>query len=393
MSRAERFAPIAGVSGRIGVALLVGLTVTVSGCQRPSGGDAVTAQTAPVEKRACVAAEPAQWAESIAGSAVDTGAGTTRARAVSPAGEIIAVRDTGTSRELLLIGVDRSVRDLYTLPESDEFVFGYVGIDDRWIVFAVEHLPRNANGVLPQVRRIEVIDRQTGARRTVAEHSAADAAAVPERNVPDSVVLADGTVYWITRDTYNGQTGAVHSFDPLTDTRADLASGPLRDLQAGPLGNAGATASATLPPAVSSLPSDDAASLGTDGTAYGWISGSALGGTAIGYFSAQTGVVKVNDVDVDAAKFRSPVLVFDSYVILDAGGSTTALGTSAVVVDTRSGAVVTLTAREPGQYDTVAASMGGTLALNLWKGPGRETKQADYAVGLLRSNGLAAPTC
>lgn len=350
------------------------------------------AQQSPAERQACSVDLPAQWSEAISASAVDTGGISSSTRAVSPAGEVVAVRDSGTARELLLIETDRSVRELFSLPEPDMFNIGNVGIDDRWIVFSVIRHPRNANGVLPQMIRIELIDRQTGALRTVAGQSAADSAVSPNRNVLEAVGLSDGKVYWITRDRYNGEVGRVHSFDPLSGEREDLDSGPFRDVLAAAPWSA---AKIGLPQEIAGIPETDRPSVGTDGTSFGWISDVAEGGSGIGFWSPLTGVVKVNGVRLgkELTEYVRPVLVFDPFVIVGSGGMTTTLGASATIVDTRSGAVVLLTPRRPGQYDMVRASQGGTLALTLWAGSGRGPKEPDYAVGLLRSEGLDPVSC
>lgn len=350
------------------------------------------AQEAPVERVTCTVEMPTQWSEAIAASAVDTGDISTTPRAVSPSGEVVAVRDSGEERQLLLIGTDKSVRQLFSMARPELFTIGYAGIDDRWILFAVVRHPRDANGVLPQTVRIDLIDRQDGSLRTVAEQSAADAAATPDRNVIDDVVLSEGKAYWITRDTYNGDSGVVHSFDPATGTQTDVAAGPISDLRTGSSWAPWTTAD--LPAAVAAIPSVNKASVGTDGTAFGWIADVAHGGDGIGYWSPQTGIVKVNGVDLhpDVTKFAR-VLVFDSFVIIGAGGMTSTLGVSATIVDTRSGAVAELTPRNPDQYDMVTASRGGTLALNLWAGPGRGPKESDRAVGLVRAGALAPLHC
>ena len=152
---------------------------------------------------------------------------------------------------------------------------------------------------------------------------------------------------------------------------------------------------AGLPAVVAGIPSVNTASVGTDGTAFGWISDGAQGGDGIGYWSPETGIVKVNggDLDPEVTKFFSRVLVFDSFVIVGAGGMTSTLRSSATIVDTRSGAVVELTPRNPEQYDMVTASRGGTFALVLWAGAGCGPKDSDRAVGLLRSGALAPLRC
>jgi len=372
------------------LALSVVLAVGASACGRETDGAGQPAQNVLVERRACTVDLPAQWTEAIATSRVDAGGTSSSPRAVSPTGEVVAIRDSGPTHDLLLIGTDKSVRELATLPEPDEFVIGGVGIDDRWIVFEVVRSPRNANGVLPQVVRLELIDRQTGVQSTVAEQSAGDAAASPERNVLDGFALSGGKVYWITRDEYNGDNGVAHSFDPVTGDRADIASGPIRDIRTG---SEWSGLPATLPTEVAGLSAEERALLGTDGTAFGWISSAPEGGAGVGYWSSQTGVVTVSGVDVEVTEFLRPALVFDSLVIIDAGGSTTCLGYSATIVDTRTGAVARLTPRVTGQYDAVVAARDGTLALRLWAGPGGRVKQPDYAVGMLRPGTLTSLAC
>jgi hypothetical protein len=364
--------------------------VIASACGQDTGGEARKALEAPVERPACTVDLPAQWLDAIATSAVDTGGISATPRSIGPAGEVVAVMDSGGERELLLIGADKSVRELFAMPQPDLYTIGYAGIDERWILFAVVRHPRNANGVLPQVTRIELIDRQSGAVRTVAEQSAADVAARPERNVLDNVVLSDGKAYWITRDTYNGPNGVVHSFDPTTATRTDVESGPISDLRASA---PWVTTTADLPAAVAGIPSADMASVGTDGTSFAWIIDVAQGGRGIGYWSPQTGVVRVSGVDLEVTEFVRPVLVFDSFVIVGAGGMTVMRGASATIIDIRSGAVAELKPRKPWRYDMVAASKAGTLALNLWAGPGRGPKEPDRAVGLLRSGALNPLSC
>lgn len=375
---------------RIVALLLAVATLSATACGREIGGDGRTDQPTARELRACAVDAPGAWLDAIGGSAIDTGGVTTSPRAVGPDGDVVAVRDSGETQDLLLIDTDRSVRELYALTEPAMFAIGDVGLDDRWIVFAIDRHPRNANGVLPQMKRIELIDRQTGARSTVTEQSDADAAAKPDRNVLDRFVLSDGKVYWITRDEYNSEAGVVHSFDPLTGRGTDIASGPISDLLAG---TDWPKVPVKVPPTLTVLSAEALASLGTDGVAFGWTNPLAGGGTEVGYWSPQTGRVTVVGVDVDVTKFRLPVLVFDSFVILNSGGSTTMLGSSATIVDTRSGAVAELIPRVPGQYDRAVASMGGTLALALWARAVDGFKQADYAAGMLRTGALAALAC
>jgi hypothetical protein len=59
---------------------------------------------------------PAAWQEAIETSAISTGGVSTVPLAVCRAGEVAAVRDNGGPRDLLLIGADKSVSEIYAVP-------------------------------------------------------------------------------------------------------------------------------------------------------------------------------------------------------------------------------------------------------------------------------------
>lgn len=293
---------------------------------------------ADVTRPACIVAEPPEWSAAIAGSGIDTGGVSTTARAVAPGGEVLAVRDNGDTRDLLLIGTDRSVRELYAVPEPNTFDIGYAGIDDRWIVFALNRIPRNSNGVLPTAERIEVMDRADGSIRTVA---------ATEQGVLEAVSLRDGRVFWLTKADYAADDGVVRSFDPST-------GGVLEE------------------------PGLEQVSVGTDGAASGWIVGVEDGGTGVGYRSPDAGSVVVTGLDLRIANHAPEVDVFGPFVILGKGlpADVAPDGRSvAIVVDTRTGAVTGLT-------NQVVDAHGGVLAVNIWTGPGK----GDFRVGVLRDD-------
>ena len=71
-------------------------------------------------------------------------------------------------------------------------------MDDRWIVVGIDRTPRGANGIIPTLFRIDVVDRQGGAVRTVVQSAEEDLHSGGK--TIDSVALFGGKVYWITRD-------------------------------------------------------------------------------------------------------------------------------------------------------------------------------------------------
>jgi hypothetical protein len=77
--------------------------------------------------------------------------------------------------------------------------------------------------------RIDVVDRQGGPLRTVVESPLEDRTSGGK--TIDSFALFGGKVYWITRDTYAGDTGTIKSYDLNSGAVSDVASGPMRNVR------------------------------------------------------------------------------------------------------------------------------------------------------------------
>jgi hypothetical protein len=372
----------------------------------PTGSPSTTlAEQAPVARPSCEAALPAAWRQAIEGSAVSTGGVSTDVLAVGPAGEVVAVRDNGDTRDLLLIGADKTVTEIYEVPEPNRNDVGSVAMDDRWIVVGVDRIPRGSNGVLNSIIRIDVIDRQNGSVRTVAQRSDEDY--LVGDNGLDTVALFDGKVYWtaFASDQYGRGTGTVRSFDLATGAEADLASGDIGDVRATATGltwTAGGrrgypdvnmwgrakvqiATPLPLPVADALHTGPDRLSLATDGTVYAWLTGVDRGGTGVAWWSPESGVVRVTGDVVRVTGVLPPVYVVGSYVVIDKHrqGDTADQDTLATVVDVRSGAVTFL-----NQY--VAGVDGGTIGIRLRTGPG---KLAGSIAGVLRSDALPPIFC
>jgi hypothetical protein len=104
---------------RVGAVVIAVLTVAAPACTnaRDSGREA-SATPAPTVRPSCEAALPAAWQEVIESSAVSTGGVSTVPLAVGRAGEVAAVRDNGDTRDLLLVGADKSISEIYAVPDS-----------------------------------------------------------------------------------------------------------------------------------------------------------------------------------------------------------------------------------------------------------------------------------
>ena len=115
------------------------------------------------------------------------------------------------------------------MPDPNQNSVGFSAMDDRWIVVGVDRIPRGANGVLPTLFRIDVVDRQGGAVRTVVQSAEEDL----DSGGPtiDSIALFGGKVYWITRDSYTADTGTIRSYDLNTGAVADVSSGAMRNVK------------------------------------------------------------------------------------------------------------------------------------------------------------------
>jgi hypothetical protein len=388
--------------GRVAVAMAV-LTLAAAACSEGSGSDQPPTSTTttvaapqPATLPSCVTAIPATWQKAIDESTVETGGVSNVPMAVGRRGEVAVLRDDGDTRNLLLIGSDKSITEIYTVPEPDQNTIGTVSMDDRWVVVGVEHSPRGANGIIPTIMRIDVVDRQGGATRNVVDSPLEDRTSGGK--TIDSVALFGGKVYWITRDTFAGDAGRVQSYDLNTGTVSDVAAGEMRNVRATAAGltwdvawdqNTGVRAELkipdALPPAVAGAVGTgrEQLTLVTDGNAYAWSTGTDRGEPALAYWSPNSGLVRVTGNIPPGGKFQAlPIFVVGPYVVLDGGRPGDDVDTSATVIDTRSGALTYL--RPP-----VGGADGGTIAVGL----GAIMKQPPTSTGVLRVDELPPLTC
>jgi hypothetical protein len=386
--------------GRVAVVMAV-LTLASAACSNGSGSEQPATSTMttvaapqPTTLPSCVTAIPAAWQKAIDESAVKTGGVSNVPMAVGRRGEVAVARDDGDTRDLLLINSDRSVNEIYAVPEPDQNTIGTVAMDDRWVVVGVEHSPRGANGIIPTIMRIDVVDRQGGTTRNVVDSPLADRTSGGK--TIDSVALFGGKVYWITRDTFAGDAGKIESYDLNTGTVSDVAAGEMRNVRATAAGltwdvawdqNTGVRAELkipdALPPAVAGAVGTgrEQLTLATDGNAYAWSTD--RGEPALAYWSPNSGLVRVTGNIPPGGKFQAlPIFVVGPYVVFDRGRPGDDLDTSATVIDTRSGALTYL-------RPSVGGADGGTIAVGL----GVTMKQPPTSAGVLRVDALPPLTC
>jgi hypothetical protein len=386
--------------GAVAVAVL---TVAASACTSEPGGGRPTISTTttaaapqPVTRPSCEIAVPAAWQQAIDGSAVDTGGVANVPMAVGRRGEVAVSRDNGDTRDLLLVGADKSVTEIYPVPEPAQNSIGTVAMDDRWVVVGVQHAPRGANGVIPTIMRIDVIDRQGGPIRTVVDSPMEDRRSGGK--TIDSVALFGGKVYWITRDTFAGDTGRIQSFDLNTGVVSEVASGEMRNVRATAAGlawdvawdqNTGTRAELKIPDA---LPPEvagavgtgrDQFSLATDGNAYAWTTGSDQREPGLAYWAPDSGLVRVTGGMPPAGKSQGlPLAVVGPYVVIERGRDDQNYDTFATVIDSRSGALVYL-------RPSVGGADGGTIAVGI----GATNKRPPTTAGVVRVDTLPPLAC
>ena len=382
--------------GAVGVAVLAVAAPACTSDSNEAGPVSTVATPQPIIRTSCVTAVPAAWQKVIDAAAVATGGVSNAPGAVGRRGEMTVARDNGDSRDLLLIGADRAVSTIYSVPEPRQNRVRAAAMDDRWVVVGVERAPRGANGVIPTLVRIDVLDRQGGPPRTVVQADEKDFAAGGQ--TIDSFALFGGKVYWITRDTYSGDTGTVRSYDLNTGVVTDVASGPMRNVRSTAAGlswevgwdeNTGTRIELKIPDA---LPPPVAGAVGTgrdqltlttDGNAYAWFTATDRGESELSYWSPKSGHVRIIGHMPPPWKFAPvPLYVVGPYAVIGEGRRDDRNDTFSTVVDTRTGALTYL-------RQSVGGANGGTIGV----GFGGTLKQLPSVAGVARVDALPPLSC
>ena len=384
--------------------VIAALTVAVAACtnspdsgSNPTSAAASIAEAAPTTRKTCEVAVPAAWQTAIDAGGVHTGGVSNVPMVVDRAGQVAVARDNGDTRDVLLIGADKSVNEIYAVPEPNRNWVGSVAMDDRWVVVGVEYAPRGANGTIPTLMRIDVVDRQGGPVRTVVESPMEDRDVRRQDHrlcSPCSAARCTGSPGTPTPAT----PAPSRSYDLNTGAVTDAASGDMRNVRTTAAGlswevawdqNAGTRAELKIPDA---LPPPVAGALGTgrdqltlatDGTAYAWFTENDQGQPGLAYWSPTTGLVRITGTIPQAGKFApTPLYVVGPFAVIDRGRQDDKHDTDATVVDTRSGALTYL-------RPTVGGANGGTIAVGI----GATLKDLPTSAGVLRVDVLPPLSC
>lgn len=351
------------LAGRYGLSCIAAVCVLATGAGCATGDRTADRASSPTERRWCPTALPGSWADALRAGLVDVGGVSARTLAAGPAGEVVAVRDNGSTRDVVLISADSGPKTLHAVPNPDQNDVQMAALDDRWLVIGVGYAPPDANGIIPAIERIDVIDRRGGQLRTIAQTDAQDR--LSGRLTIDSVALYQGTVYWITHDTFAANNGVLRSFDLADGSTADVATGSMAHVRATAAGlgwdvgrGPGGTTSevkiaATLPAEIAGAvgTGSELLTLATDGEVYAWLDDV----TGLAWWSPESGLVRVTGGAAGTGARLPDTWVAGPFVVIGAGNT-------ASVVDVRSGAVAGLPA-------PVVDVDGGTMAMLLPRSP------------------------
>ncbi|CAN7687439.1 hypothetical protein [Mycolicibacterium frederiksbergense] len=350
-------APALRSIGKRGLSSVVGALALASLTSCTIADPASEQASSSTERPSCREDLPASWTDALRTGLVDIGGVSARPLAAGPAGEVVAVRDNGRTRDVVLIAADGDAKTLHVVPNPDQDDVALAVVDHRWVVIGVGHAPRGANGIIPAVERIDVIDRRDGQLRTIAQTTEEDRRS--GSLTIDSVALYQGTVYWITHDTFASTSGVLRSFDLADGSGAEVATGSMARVRATAAGLTwdvgwGPEGTTSEVKFAAALPAEVAAAVGagpsrltlaTDGEVYAWRDGA----TGLSWWSPKTGLVRITG-DVGGRAARLPdIWVAGPFVVVGAGDAAT-------VVDVRSGTVVDLPV-------PVVDVDGGTMAM------------------------------
>ena len=270
------------------VALVVGVTAAVHdrrnhlrpappATNHPHPSPTPTAKTLP----ACLTTAPTSWRTAL-GTVSRLGATSAFPFAISGNGTMIATRDFGTARDVVVMPPDGTPRRIFTVPEPDrQQVFG-ASIDSNWALLLIARIPRNANEVIPTARQLVLVNIATRATRTLVQlnnSELADPTTIDGAAIQHWPRLLGREANLRVEDRHDPglrhrRRPAEHAPGPTGLVDAPVAH-PNRVTWAG-----GTIENAELPPVIAHVVARDpgaARSLVSDGSAYAWLSQGRIG--------------------------------------------------------------------------------------------------------------------
>ena len=205
------------VAAAVAAALVAGIALGVHGLSDQRR--AHPAHPTPIPTRApattCTATLPAGWKDAISGPGLALGA-SAMPLAVAANGDVLAARDFGHVRDVVLVPPGGAPRRIFTVPSPDQNMVENASIEGKWAVMPVVREPRNSNGVLPVVVEVDLVDVDTRAVRTLVRVSADDY--TTGAMTIDSAVIGGGHVYWDVRQKYVDTVRRIEDYDIASNT-------------------------------------------------------------------------------------------------------------------------------------------------------------------------------
>ena len=222
---------------------------------------------------ACAAALPAKWR-----TAVQSGTSRFGAESVMPLGisedghQVIATRDFGAARDVVVIDASGHARRIYSVPQPDTYQVIHASIDGNYAALDLSRYPRSAASIIPSAQKVLLVDLRDLKVTVLAAAPIVINRSGEQRRTIDGSVLWRGTVYWDVRAHYTAQVADIDAYSIATGHTSLIAhGGPFFPRVVG----GGVTWSSydantvsvwrTLPPQVPRAPG-----LQSDGTSYAW---------------------------------------------------------------------------------------------------------------------------
>jgi hypothetical protein len=315
----------------------------------------------------CATQLPASWRDALSHSGAGLEGQNDLPLSMTSDGTVVAYHDTGVlpgdPREVVVIRPDGSKQVVYQVQQPDQFNVQSAYLDGTSLVVAIgvrarppKHtVPGSTPG--PNVRRLLVVDLQTGNQHTIASTTAADEAA-GARTI-QAAVLLNHTVYWDVRERYTATTGAIKAYSLRTGQTRTVYRGGVGWLiwSAGGVGWYGVSdyrirAGVPLPkPVTAATDARSRVTLSTDGTHWAW----AVSRTVIGYW--QSGASSPTYL-----RLRTPLDTDDSAgTLVVSGRFVFTVGAVPQVIDARNRAAASINGKHPyaGQTRGQAAMFSG----------------------------------
>jgi hypothetical protein len=254
-----------------------------------SSPTSATTPPPPTAPLACTTALPAAWTNAIQNSRLALGSMAASVDAIAADGTLVISRDfgvtPGSARDIVLVAPGQAPRVVYRVQDPDHFT-AEAEVYGRWLVVDLDATDRPPPHTIPNtpppaVRRLLVLNLDTGAQRTIIALPPPGSRHPGREPSIELTAVLRGKVYWQLRQRYTSKTGVIESYDLATGATRTEYSGPTDHYPtvtaAGIVGSVGAAAGhvyvpAPLPPAVAhgmnpQLP----AYVSTDGTSWAWV--------------------------------------------------------------------------------------------------------------------------